>query len=281
MSLLSRQLPRSTLLTLLRMQGHQPWIDPAMRVCIPLDEHHRWQVINVPAPRNLHHPRHFTPYQRLHPRLRLILVINLGPRIPRPQPIRLMVLVRHGMVILDPIAQHQLRALRARLPPGGDAAPRRLPAEVREQLPCLIKDVALLFQGHVGGILVAVAVQADLVAGVADQGAFFREGLEGVARDEPGGFDGILVEELEEATRALVPGPEAPADVACAVLAAVGAEPAGDGVDVDSVAGCGDLMLAVNDNCNASRRVKSLPDQDLLLAHCVDCTLNGDVAFNV
>ena len=39
------------------------------------------------------------------------------------------------------------------------------------------------------GILVAVAVQADLMACVADHGAFFGESFETVARDEPGGFD--------------------------------------------------------------------------------------------
>jgi hypothetical protein len=55
---------------------------------------------------------------------------------------------------------------------------------------------------------VAVAVQADFVAGVADHGAFVREGFEAVARDEPGGFDVVFFEEFEEATGAVRAGEE-------------------------------------------------------------------------
>jgi len=56
---------------------------------------------------------------------------------------------------------------------------------------------------------VAVAVQANFVACVTDLGAFFREGFEGVAWDEPGGFDVVFFEEFEQAGRADVAGPEA------------------------------------------------------------------------
>lgn len=54
-----------------------------------------------------------------------------------------------------------------------------------------------------------VAVQADLVAGVAYLSAFCREGFEGVARDEEGGFDVMFGEEVEESRGADVAGPEA------------------------------------------------------------------------
>lgn len=55
----------------------------------------------------------------------------------------------------------------------------------------------------------AVAVQADLVAGVGDHAALFRESLEGVAGDEPGGFDVVLFKHLEKATDADRSGEEA------------------------------------------------------------------------
>jgi hypothetical protein len=62
-----------------------------------------------------------------------------------------------------------------------------------------VHDSSLLLQRHSNGILVAIAVQANLVAGVGDHAALFRESLERVARDEPGGFDVVLFKHLEKA----------------------------------------------------------------------------------
>lgn len=108
----------------------------------------------------------------------------------------------HRVVVLNAVREQQLRALLARLPPGDDVSPRRLSAEVREQAVRLVEDVALLLDGHVDGVLVRVPVQADLVAGIPHHRALLREGLERVARDEPRGFDVVLLEELEQAARA-------------------------------------------------------------------------------
>lgn len=47
-----------------------------------------------------------------------------------------------------------------------------------------------------------VPVQTDFVTAVSDQGAFFGEGLEGVAGDEPGSFYIVLLEEFEKAADA-------------------------------------------------------------------------------
>lgn len=52
-------------------------------------------------------------------------------------------------------------------------------------------------------------MQADFVACVADHGAFFGEGFEGVAWDEPGCFDVVFFEEFEETGCAMVASPEA------------------------------------------------------------------------
>jgi len=71
------------------------------------------------------------------------------------------------------------------------------------------------------------------VARVDDHTAFFREGLKAVSGDEPGGLDLVLVKHLEQAADADGAGEEATGDVRGAVLAAVAAEPAGYGVDVD------------------------------------------------
>jgi len=73
----------------------------------------------------------------------------------------------------------------------------------------------------------------NLVARVNDHAALFREGLEAVSGNEPGSLDLILVEHLEQAADADGARKEATGDVRSAVLAAVAAEPAGYGVNVD------------------------------------------------
>ena len=45
-------------------------------------------------------------------------------------------------------------------------------------------------------------MQTDFVAGVSDHGAFFGEGVEGVAGDEPGSFNIVLFKEFQEAADA-------------------------------------------------------------------------------
>ncbi|KAH9837465.1 hypothetical protein Tdes44962_MAKER01821 [Teratosphaeria destructans] len=63
--------------------------------------------------------------------------------------------------------------------------------------------------------------------------AFLRERLERMPGDEESGFDAVFVEEFEQAAHAQGAGEETARDIACRVLAAVAAEPAGHGVDVD------------------------------------------------
>lgn len=82
-------------------------------------------------------------------------------------------------------------------------------AEVLEQPVALVHDGGLLRQAHGRGVLVRVAVQPDLVAGVADERAFGGEGLEGVAGDEPRGLDVVGGEEGEEAADADCAGEDA------------------------------------------------------------------------
>jgi hypothetical protein len=62
----------------------------------------------------------------------------------------------------------------------------------------LVHDGSLLLQRHGDGVLVAVAVQSDLMACVGDHAALFRESLERVAGDEPGGLDVVLFKHLEQ-----------------------------------------------------------------------------------
>ena len=62
----------------------------------------------------------------------------------------------------------------------------------------LVHDSSLLLQRHGDGVLVAVAVQSDLMAGVGDHAALLWESLERVAGDEPCGLDVVLFKHLEQ-----------------------------------------------------------------------------------
>jgi hypothetical protein len=62
----------------------------------------------------------------------------------------------------------------------------------------LVHDCCLLLQCHGNWVLVAVAVQSDLMAGVGDHTAFFWERLERMTGNEPSGLDVVALEHLQE-----------------------------------------------------------------------------------
>lgn len=84
---------------------HVACIHKAVAVGRLLDEHHRGQVINIPVRRDLHEPSLRTMLQRFHPRLGLVLVVDLGPAVTRSQVVRLAVLVAHAVIIFDAIVE--------------------------------------------------------------------------------------------------------------------------------------------------------------------------------
>lgn len=173
-----------------------------------LDKHHRGQIIYVPRSRYLNQTSRLPSHKWLHPCLCLLRIINLRPRVPRAQPIHLAILMRHRVIILNAIRKQQLDHFRTGLPPRRDNTTGRLTAEVSKHFEGLVEDVALLFLGHASRVFVGVAVQSYFVACVPDLGTFLWESLEGMARDEPGGFDVVFLEELEESGGSYVAGPE-------------------------------------------------------------------------
>src|SRR3954454_4288287 len=137
------------------------------------------------------------------------------------------------MVVLDALLQQQLVGLRPELPPRRDVAAGSLAAELLDDLDAPVEDLLLLLGCQRHRVLVAVAVHPDLVAGVRHRPHLLGEGLGRVAGDEPGGLDPEALEQPEQARAPDLAGEQAACDVAGAVLAAVGAEPARDRVDVD------------------------------------------------
>ena len=64
----------------------------------------------------------------------------------------------------------------------------------------LVHDGSLLLQCHGDWILVTVAVQTDLMAGISNHTTFFWERLERVSRNKPGGLDVVFFEHLQQTT---------------------------------------------------------------------------------
>ena len=79
-----------------------------------------------------------------------------------------------------------------------------------------------------------VAMRADLVAGLFDHFHFLGKGFHGMAGDEECARQAVFLEEPQKARNADLGREHAALDVRRAVLAAVGAEPAGDGVNIDA-----------------------------------------------
>src|SRR4029079_1526975 len=80
-------------------------------------------------------------------------------------------------------------------------AGRPAPGDLLDQADALDQDGLLLLRRHRDRVLVRVAVHTDLVAGVDDHLRLLREGLDRVARDEPGRLHVVLVEHLQQAPR--------------------------------------------------------------------------------
>lgn len=74
------------------------WVDPAMAVGHLFDEHHRRQVVQVPACGDFDQTRHRPRLERLHPSGWRLRVIDLGDGVPGSKVVGQAVVVREIML---------------------------------------------------------------------------------------------------------------------------------------------------------------------------------------
>ena len=214
-----------------------------MAVRRALDEHHRRQIVEVPAPGNVDQIGFFAPHQRLHPLFRVLGIVDLRPAVPGPHVERVEVVMHQAVVVFDALFQEQLGGDARKLPPRRDVPGRRPCREPLDQLDALVHHRLFLLGRHGDGIFVRVAVHADLVTGIDHQFALLGKGLDRMAGNEPRGRDGKTFEQIDQPRYADLAGKQAPRNIAGRVLAAIRAEPACHRIDVDAD-GTEDFLLA-------------------------------------
>ena len=100
------------------------------------------------------------------------------------------------VVVLDAALEQELVRDVRELPPRGDVPGRALARDPLDEVDALVEDGGLLLAGHRDRVLVRVAVDPDLVAGVDDLLVSLGERLDRVPGDEPGRPEAVLVEQL-------------------------------------------------------------------------------------
>ena len=210
-------------------------VDEAVAVRRRLDEHHRRQVVQVPAGRDLDQVGLLAALERHHPLLGLLRVVDLRPRVADADVVGLEVLVHERVVVLDPALEQELVGDVGELPPRRHVAGRALARHALDEVDALVEHGGLLLAAHRDRVLVGVAVDPDLVTRRDDLLGLARERLDRVAGDEPGRPELVPPEELEQARRPHLAREETARDVVRRVLATVGPEPPRDRVHVDAV----------------------------------------------
>src|ERR1700728_4388904 len=210
------------------------WADEAVAVGRFLDEHHRRQIVEMPARRNLDEVGLMSAHQRLHPFLRLLCVIDLGPAVADPHIVRLEVVMHQAVIVLDAFLDQQLVADRTEFPPGRNVARRPFSLQLGDEIDAFVENGLLLLRRHGNRILVRISVNPDLVTGLSDGFHLLREGLDRVAGNEPGGFDPEAFEQLQQARTPDLAGEQSTRDIVRRILAPIRSEPASDRIDIDA-----------------------------------------------
>ena len=74
------------------------WVHPTMGIRRLLDEHHRWEIVEVPVCRDFDESCLLAVLEGMHPMRRMLRIVNLGPTVAGPEPVGVAVLVREGVI---------------------------------------------------------------------------------------------------------------------------------------------------------------------------------------
>lgn len=82
------------------------------------DEHHRRQVVSVPAGGDLAQACGDSCFERFHPVVGVLVVVDGDPLVAGAQPVALAVVVGEGVVVFEAVFEHELGAFLGGFPPG-------------------------------------------------------------------------------------------------------------------------------------------------------------------
>jgi len=91
----------------------------------------------------------------------------------------------------------------------------------------------LLFNGHLGWVLVRIPMKSDFMACVSDHCTLFGEGLERMAWNVPSRLDIVLIKKFEKSANANSSCIQAPRNITRRVFSPVRAKPASDSIYID------------------------------------------------
>jgi len=82
------------------------------------NEHHRRQIIRIPTSRDLAQARGDASFERFHPVVRVLVVVDGDPLVAGAQPVALAVMVGEGVVVFEAVFEHEFGAFLGGFPPG-------------------------------------------------------------------------------------------------------------------------------------------------------------------
>ena len=138
------------------------------------------------------------------------------------------------MVVLDPALQQKFVADGGELPPWRDIAARPPAGESGHEVDAFIEHRGFLLAGHFDRVFMRITVNADFVTGVCDGAHLLRKRFDRMAGDEPRRLDAEPFEQSQQPGRPNLAGEQTARNIVRRILAAIGAEPAGDRIDVNA-----------------------------------------------
>src|SRR5499427_8268879 len=230
---------------------NRAWVDKTMAVGSFFDEHHGWEIIQIPVRRDLNETCLVPPYQRVHPGLGGPGVVDFRPVVAHAHIIRMKVVVHQAMVVLEAILQEEFIGDIGKFPPGRNIACRTTPRHPFDETDTSTEDLFFLLWGHGNRVLMRIPVRAYFVSSLDHHTHLLRKSFERMPGDKPRRLEVVLVKEFQQARCANLTCKEAAGNVVRGIFPAIGPEPSRHGIDIDAI---GHLNFFLCHNCSSCLR---------------------------